>query len=134
MSSSQTLTKKRHTSDATDQTILIVEDDQDIGVMVATLLELETPYQACLAEDGREALAIARDNPPSLLLLDYQLPGINGVQLYDRLRTLPGLEHVPAILMSANLPVKEMEKRRMVGLHKPFDVSDLIETVERSFL
>ncbi len=131
---SQTSLLSQYTSEAADQTILIVEDDQDIGVMVATLLELETPYQTRLAQDGQEALTLARDTPPSLLVLDYQLPGINGVQLYDRLRTLPGLEHVPAVLMSANLPVEEMKKRQMVGLCKPFDVNELIETVKHSVL
>ena len=134
MLSSQASLLSQHASEATEQTILIVEDDQDIGVMVATLLELETPYQTRLAQDGQEALTIARDTPPSLLVLDYQLPGINGVQLYDHLRTLPGLEHVPAVLMSANLPVEEMKKRKMVGLCKPFDVNELIETVRQSFL
>jgi two-component system, response regulator, stage 0 sporulation protein F len=132
MLSSQASLLSQHASEATEQTILIVEDDQDIGVMVATLLELETPYQTRLAQDGQEALTLARDTPPSLLVLDYQLPGINGVQLYDRLRTLPGLEHVPAVLMSANLPVEEMKKRHMVGLCKPFDVNELIETVKHS--
>lgn len=124
--------QSQRSSQTTDQSILIVEDDQDIGDMVATLLALETPYQTYLAHDGHEALEIVRDTTPTLLLLDYQLPDTNGVKLYDRLRKLPGLENVPAVLMSANLPTDEMKKRHMMGLCKPFEVNDLIETVEHS--
>src|SRR5438552_16709461 len=91
-------------------TVLVVEDDEDIGEFIAQTLQLETPYQVFLATSGVQALEQAKSIKPNLLLLDYMLPGINGIELYDQLRSITGFEHIPAIMMSANLPTRETHK------------------------
>jgi CheY-like chemotaxis protein len=65
-------------------------------------------------------------------MLDYQLPGINGLELFDRLHVMQGLEAVPALMFSANaLPQKALQERHITSLMKPFDLDDLLKMVEK---
>jgi len=65
--------------------ILVVEDDAAIGNLIIQALLSETPYQALLIADGFQTLKIIRDINPQLLLLDYQLPRMNGIELDDQI-------------------------------------------------
>jgi len=69
---------------------------------------------------------------PDLLLLDYQLPDMTGLQLYDRLHAQKAFRHLPAILLSATLPHLELEKRHLIGLYKPFRVAELQEVLQQT--
>src|SRR5260370_37997282 len=80
--------------------ILIVEDDPDIGPVMLQAITSEDHYQAVLVSEGAQALSLVEYLTPALFLLDYHLPGLTGVDLYDRLQAQSGLEHLPAILMS----------------------------------
>lgn len=115
-----------------EKTILVVEDDELIGVFLAEAISQETAYHPLLVSDGFEALKVTHDFIPSLFLLDYRLPKMNGVELYDRLHAREELETVPAIVVSANLPLHELTKRGLLGLKKPFDLDQLLEMVERT--
>jgi DNA-binding response OmpR family regulator len=115
--------------DATTKTILVVEDDRDVGEFLDLALTQETPYHALLVADGFQALTVVRAIKPALLLLDYQLPRMTGIQLYDRLHATAGLERVPTILMSANLPRHELHKRQIIGLIKPFELDELLRLI-----
>jgi CheY-like chemotaxis protein len=115
----------------TNKTILVVEDDTSIGEFLVQLLVQETPYRALLVTDGFQALDIIRNIKPDLLILDYRLQKMTGVDLYDRLHTMTGLEHIPGIIISANLPKDELQKRTLVGISKPFELSDLLGTVDK---
>jgi CheY-like chemotaxis protein len=66
------------------------------------------------------------------LILDYQLPEMNGIELYDQVRTIQGFENVPALLMTASIgmPWSQIEKRALVGLPKPLELSEFLATVE----
>jgi two-component system response regulator (stage 0 sporulation protein F) len=110
-------------------TILIVEDDADIGNFLQQLIEEETPYHTVVIDHGQRALEQAPAIQPCLLLLDYRLPGINGVELYDRLQHVKELQKVPAIMMSATLPVQELEKRGIYQLRKPMDIGNVIRMI-----
>lgn len=115
----------------TIKTILIVEDDASIGEVFVQAISQETPHLAILATDGIEALNVVRSVKPNLFILDYQLPRMNGIELYDKLRAINGLEHVQTIMMSAQLPLRELEKRQIVGMHKPIDLNDFLQGIER---
>ncbi len=115
----------------TKKTILVVEDDTSIGEFLVQLLVQETPYRALLVTDGFQALDIIRNIKPDLLILDYRLQKMTGVDLYDRLHTMSGLEDIPGIMISANLPKDELQKRTLVGISKPFELSDLLGTVDK---
>lgn len=114
-----------------NKTILVVEDDPAIREVLAYAFQDAQHYHIMLANDGFEALKLLEGVIPTLCLLDYNLPSMNGIQLYDRIHNMRGLEHVHALLMSANLPEDEMEKRHIEGIHKPFDLDVLIEDIER---
>lgn len=111
-------------------TILIVEDDVNIGKFLIEAIQQETPYQFVLASDSLEALQIAEKIRPCLFILNYHLPHMNGIELYDRLHALEELEDVPAIIMSAVLPEQEVKQRSIIGFKKPFDLGILLNTIE----
>ena len=104
--------------------ILIVEDDEDIGAFLVAVLQQKTPYHPILVGDGFAALKTVQDIKPDLVILDYQLPHINGIEVYDQLRTRSELADVPAILITAGLgmPRHALEKRNLVSLSKPLEL------------
>jgi len=77
-----------------------------------------------------EALGIIQNTLPDLFLLDYYLPRMNGLDLYDRLHEIEALSHVPTIFMSANPPLKELKKRNLLSVRKPFNLRELLHTIE----
>lgn len=110
-------------------TILIVEDDADIGEFLQQLIEEETPYHTQVVGDGLSALEQAPHMHPCLFLLDYRLPGINGLELYDRLQQREDTRNIPAIMMSATLPVEELKQRGIYQLRKPMDIGNVIRMI-----
>ncbi len=110
-------------------TILIVEDDADIGQFLQQLIEADTPYHTEIIDNGITALEQAPKLHPCLLMLDYRLPGINGLELYDRLQAVENMRGTPAIMMSATLPVNELEKRGIHQLRKPMDIGGVIRMI-----
>lgn len=115
------------------KTILIVEDDSDIGEFLVEILKSETPYHSMLVTDGLQALETIKTFLPDLFLLDYHLPHINGLTLYDQFQGREELRHIPALLMSANVPTQEIEKRRIYYIKKPFEMAELLEKIEEIF-
>ena len=115
----------------TTDTILLVEDDASIGEVLLRVLKNETSYHAVLATNSVEALQLIHQIKPCLFLLDYHLPGMNGLDLYDCLHAMDGLKTIPALFMSANIPLSEAERRHVPVLHKPFDLDDLVHTIEK---
>ena len=112
------------------KTILVVEDDENIGELIVEAFIQETPYQAMLATDGKQALKIVQNVKPNVLLLDNNLPDMKGIELYDQIQVERELENVPVLLMSANVPVQEVKKRNLFCLNKPFELNDLLQTIE----
>lgn len=112
------------------KTILVVEDDADVGEFFVLALQQETPYQALLATDGFQALKLVKSVKPNLFVLDYLLPHMNGIELYDLLHATEGLEEVPALFMSANMPTGELEKRRVYYLRKPVELEELLQKID----
>ncbi|MFL5654148.1 MAG: response regulator [Ktedonobacteraceae bacterium] len=112
------------------KTILVVEDDTDIGMLIDAVISAETSYQTLWVTDGLQALKVVQDTKPDMFLLDYFLPLMDGIELYDRLHALKELETIPTVMMSARLPTKEIEKRKILGLRKPFELQELLDMIE----
>ncbi|GAC1353894.1 MAG: hypothetical protein NVSMB38_30660 [Ktedonobacteraceae bacterium] len=112
------------------KTILVVEDDIHIGEVLVQAISQETSFLAILVQSGAEALNTVKSIKPSLFILDYQLPCMNGLELYDQLHAITGLEQVPAMMISAQLPVKELKKRSIKGMNKPLDLDEFLQTIE----
>jgi len=110
-------------------TILIVEDDTNIGHFLQQLIDEETPYNTTVVSDGPRALEKAQQVNPCLLLLDYRLPDMNGIEVYDRLQEKEETRGVPAIMMSATLPTEELQQRGIYQLRKPMDIGNVIRMI-----
>jgi CheY-like chemotaxis protein len=113
------------------KTILLVEDDVSIGELLMDVLKEEGLYKIVLATDGFQALKAIRTIHPLLFVLDYQLPGMDGFELYDRLHATEGLGDIPALFVSANVPLQELEKRHLQYIRKPFELDQLLEAIEK---
>jgi two-component system response regulator (stage 0 sporulation protein F) len=110
-------------------TILIVEDDTDIAQFLQQLIEEETPYHTIVINNGQTALEQAPNIRPCLMLLDYRLPQINGLQLFDHLQQIEATRDIPTIMMSATLPVKDLEQRGIHQLRKPMDIGGVLRMI-----
>ncbi len=120
-----------HTKQVAVKTILIIEDDVNIGDVFIQAISQETPHMAVLAANAEEALNMVKALKPNLFILDYQLPSVNGIELYDQLHAMKELEHVPALMLSARLPKQELQKRNIIGMHKPIDLDDFLQLIEK---
>jgi two-component system, response regulator, stage 0 sporulation protein F len=110
-------------------TILIVEDDEGIGEFLQQAIDEQTPYQTTIVRDGHQALERARQIQPCLFLLDYRLPGMNGLEVYDYLQNIEETRGVPAIMMSATLPTEELQRRGIYQLRKPMEIGNVIRMI-----
>ena len=113
------------------KTILLVEDDATIADLLIQLITQETHYQVFAVPDGPQALDLVRNIKPQLLILDYWLPTIHGIELYDRLHNTEGLEQVPTIMLSVNAPLREINKRQIIYMRKPFDMFKLLDAIDK---
>src|SRR6266567_4181002 len=67
------------------KTIIVVEDDEDIGSFLVQAILQETNYQAMLLTDGFQCLKAVTSIKPNLFILDYHLPSMNGIEMYDQI-------------------------------------------------
>ena len=116
---------------ASKKTILVAEDDEEIGAMLTMVISQETPYEVLLVRSAREVMRTVQEMTPVLFLFDYHLPSMTGIQLYDQLHTNTELAAIPTIMLSANLPMRELEKRNILSLKKPFDIDKLLSLIEQ---
>jgi PleD family two-component response regulator len=113
--------------------ILVVDNEADIRRFIEVNLRLEG-FEVLVAADGAEGLARAKEEDPSLVLLDVMMPGIDGIEVCRRLRADPRTSHIPVILLTA----KSMTVDKVVGLAagaddyvlKPFDPMELVARVQ----
>jgi two-component system, OmpR family, response regulator MprA len=113
--------------------ILLVEDEARIAQFVERALIYEG-YRVSVARDGQTGLSIARDNPPDLVVLDWMLPGLDGLEVCKRLRAA---SDVPILMLTA----KDETRDRVQGLDagaddylvKPFEIDELMARVRALF-
>jgi CheY-like chemotaxis protein len=115
--------------------ILVVEDDEDNLELFTLTISSLTPYHIQVARNGSEAIYVVQHIKPSLFILDYFLPRMNGIDLYDQLHTLPGLEHIPAIIISgvgSEKVARDIESRKLIRIEKPYELDDLLNAVKQA--
>jgi DNA-binding response OmpR family regulator len=119
-------------SRATTNTILLVEDDPNISSFLIEAIAQETTYRVIVANDSHAALKLVRHFTPCLFILDYGLPGMNGIELYDRLHLNLELAPIPAILITANrqVPQQQIQQRQLIVFMKPFELDAFLATIE----
>ena len=111
------------------KSILIVEDNAALGNLLWEILQEETTCQVFLVSSAEEALNTLQMVTPQLFLLDYCLPGMNGLELVDRIRGMQGYEQTSVLFMSAALPQGNIAKQHLKCLQKPFDLDRLLQLV-----
>ena len=116
-------------SSTSERIVLIVDDDRDVGDILQKIILDQTDYKVVWIAESDLALDAAWYLRPSLLLLDYMLPSIDGLDLYDRLQGMEGMRGVPTVLISASetLPFEELRARGIYLLKKPFELGDLLD-------
>ena len=114
--------------------VLIVEDNDKNLELVQDILELRG-YVTVAATCGLEALSLARTHRPSLVLLDIQLPDIDGIEVLRRLRADPATADIPVVAVSAF--AMSGDRARFLGagcvayVAKPIDIRELPRLVEQ---
>jgi CheY-like chemotaxis protein len=94
--------------------VLVVDDKASSRELVRTLLE-RAGYAVSEAADGREALAVAREAPPDLILLDLQMPVLDGFGALHQLRADPRFEKLPIVALTASAMQGDREKAIAAG-------------------
>jgi CheY-like chemotaxis protein len=110
--------------------ILLVEDDKSHASMLYQLFKQETPYRVYATSDGQTAWKFLQHVKPNLILMDYLLPQMNGLMLYDHISAEKALHGIPVMMISAVLPKDEVNKRGIIGFQKPFEIDDFLQAVE----
>ena len=116
-----------------DNVKLLVVDDNP---MVLAMLQqaLSAIAQVTAASDGTDALLKAVDDAPDLLVCDYRMPGMDGRQLVDKLKSRPSTAHFSSVLMASKADIAERLSPQDVAddyLEKPFFLKDAIRRVKR---
>ncbi len=120
------------------RTVLVVEDEEDVREMLRTFLE-HRGYRVVEAGDGEAAIEVAGRERPDLIVLDLQLPKLDGVTAAQRIRQLPGLEQVPILTNSAYgtrgidlfLRIDDLGDGQTDYLTKPLNLEELDEMIQR---
>lgn len=121
--------ENEHASSTEDKVVLIVDDDRDIGEILQKIILEQTNYRVVWIAESELTLDVAPYLQPSLILLDYMLPDMLGLELYDRLQERDNMRGVPTVLISAgaSLPLDELRERGIYLLRKPFEMDDLLD-------
>lgn len=115
------------------QTILIVEDNKDTQFLLANILEVEG-YKTIIASDGKSAIVEAKNNFTDLVLLDINLPDMNGMKILDEMKEIDKDMLIVMLTAYGNIKqaVKAMKQGAFQYIPKPFDNEELILTIKNA--
>jgi two-component system cell cycle response regulator DivK len=117
-----------------NELILIVEDDHKSRKLVRDVLTVKG-YEIIEAETGEDGVRLAQERPPSLVLMDIRLPGMDGIQALGRLRAEVATREIPIMAMTASVMAADRQKVLDAGFDafqsKPINVKDFLAAVER---
>ena len=114
------------------QTVLIADDEPNIVISLEYLLQREG-YRVLVARDGQEALDLAEQMHPDIVLLDVMLPKVSGFEVCQKLRENPALGRMRILMLTAKGRDVEMSKGLALGadayVTKPFSTQDLLAQI-----
>jgi PAS domain S-box-containing protein len=115
-------------------TLLYVEDNPANLLLVESLLERRPDIHLLSAQDGFHGIEIARASLPDVILMDINLPGINGIHTLEILRKDPMTAHIPVIAISANAMPRDIVRGLEIGffryLTKPIKLNEFLDTLD----
>lgn len=112
--------------------VVIGEDDEPIALLLRDSINDEPGYQAVVVPDGAMVLDTVRGVHADLLILDIMMPGLNGFEVFDRIRADAEIREMPVLFISAATDHygHELEQRGVRDvISKPFDLNDLLDRV-----
>ena len=121
---------ERHPDSEPGPLILVCDDEPTLRELVRAVLG--PGYRFVEAADGREALSVARDEEPDLIVLDVMLPGLSGIDVLDELRHDERLAKTPVVVITAwsHTEAEVLTAGADAFVSKPFDPDDLSHAVE----
>ena len=112
-----------------------MEDNPQSLKLVRNILQIKG-YQTLEAETGEEGVRLARERQPALILMDIQLPGIDGIEALQRLRADPVTSATPVIAVTASVITQDRTRIMAAGFNgfqsKPISVNQLLATVRET--
>ena len=117
--------------------VMVVEDEPENRLFIGLMLRTEG-YDVVEAEDGPAAFELLQrsETRPDLILLDVMMPGLNGWQVFQRLREDPRWTGIPVVMLTALAQRADVERAVSLGvdgyLTKPFEPADLIHKIEET--
>ncbi len=113
--------------------ILYVEDEPDIQAITIIILSDVGGFDLKSCSSGEEAITVAVDFKPDILLLDVMMPGLDGPSTLGELRKFPELKETPAIFMTAKVQADEVAEYKALGvldvIAKPYDPMTLVDRI-----
>ena len=120
------------TEDRSKKVVVIGEDDEPIATLLRDSINDEDGYQSVVVSDGALVIEIVRQVHADLLILDIMMPGLNGFEVFDRVRADTDIRDMPVLFVSAATSQydKDFVQRGITDvISKPFDLNDLLERV-----
>ena len=112
--------------------ILHIEDNFDNRILVRRLLHAAS-YNVIEAENARQAIAALCKYAPDLILMDINIPGVDGYTLTSKLKTIPTLKKIPIVAITANAMRGDREKSIIAGcdghIEKPIDIDSFLDVI-----
>ena len=118
------------------KTVLVVDDEPHIRYILESKLK-SAGFVVTTANNGRDAYALACENPPDLLVTDFQMPASSGLELCTRLASNPATSEIPAIMLTARghrISPSELAKTNIRELlPKPFSIRQVLAKIAEIF-
>jgi DNA-binding response OmpR family regulator len=118
----------------TQPRILVVDDDEDSRLLVERMLNRHE-FEVLTAEDGKAAVRIAQSAPPDLIVLDIMMPGMDGLEVYARLKESDKTRHIPIIMLTALNQADQVARALDIApnwyITKPFEAKYLLKRVRQ---
>jgi two-component system cell cycle response regulator DivK len=112
--------------------ILHIEDNFDNRILVRRLLH-SASYNVIEAENARQAIAALCKYAPDLILMDINIPGVDGYTLTSKLKTIPTMKKIPIVAITANAMRGDREKSLIAGcdghIEKPIDIDSFLDVI-----
>jgi two-component system cell cycle response regulator DivK len=116
------------------RTVLIVEDNEKNMKLARDVLQAKG-YKTLEAVSGEEGVKLAKEKAPDLVLMDIQLPGINGIDAFKQLRADPKTARIPVIALTASVTPTDRTAITAAGFDafvgKPINLKEFVDTVKR---
>jgi chemosensory pili system protein ChpA (sensor histidine kinase/response regulator) len=113
-------------------TIMVVDDSITVRKVTARLLKRQG-MEVLMAKDGVDAVAQLQEQIPDLMLLDVEMPRMDGYELATQVRNDPQLKHIPIIMITSRTGIKHRDRAEKIGINrylgKPFNEAELLENI-----